>query len=386
MSRRNLFALETENSVVVGTGLIALDVVIDADKNGDPWLWAGGTCGNLMAILSYLGWQAFPVCRLNNDAASRCVEDDLHRWGVRLDFAKLSPGSRTPIIVQRIAKTSSGLPFHRFSWTCPNCGSWLPGYRPVPASVTGNVLSQLESPKVFFLDRVSRAALILAKAFAERGALIFFEPSGVGEPRLFREAYSLAHILKYSHERVKLLQNMGGGTGPPLEIETLGAEGLRYRSRISGARSDGWERLEAYEVVDLRDAAGAGDWCSAGIIHRLGQLGSGGFLRARSPQVEEALRLGQALASWNCGFPGARGGMYSVDKRTFRLQVQRIISSDGSKEPKPEIPSLPVRRAFECICPRCIERNGKNLHRVVKDSASSEAPYTVNKGMVACEP
>jgi len=353
MSRSSFFEVVTKRPTILGTGLITLDVILGADGNRGPWLCTGGTCGNVLTIMSYLGWQAFPVARLNGDAASRHVEEDLKRWEVHLDHARTTPGSRTPIVVHRIFKTPEGLPFHRFSWTCPNCGAWLPGYRPVLASAARSIAERLASPKVFFLDRVSRAALLLAKACIAKGALVFFEPSGLGEPRLFREALGLAHILKYSNERVRSLQGAGHGEGPVLEIETLGAEGLRYRSRIAGARTDGWERLEAYQVAELRDAGGAGDWCTAGILHGLAQNGLAGLTTIRRSQLEEALRFGQALAAWNCGFEGARGGMYAVDKPTFRRQVQSIISQGGSKAAQREVPSPGVREAFECICPAC---------------------------------
>lgn len=357
MSRKSPFRLEAKRPAVVGTGLIALDVTIEANAKRDPWLWTGGTCGNVLTILSYLGWQAFPVARLNGDSASRRVEEDLTRWQVRLDHAKTTPGSRTPIVVHRISKTPKGLPFHRFSWTCPNCGAWFPGYRAVLASAAQSIAQRLGTPKVFFLDRVSRGALVLAKACIAKGAVVFFEPSGFGEPRLFREALRLAHILKYSNERVRSFHSMGNGGGPLLEIETLGAEGLRYRSRIAGVRTEGWEHLEAYQVAELKDAGGAGDWCTAGIIHALAQKGLRGLVKARRRQVEGALRFGQALAAWNCGYEGARGGMYSVDKRTFRRHVQSIVSQDGSKVSQREVPNAGVRQTFECICPACARRS-----------------------------
>jgi fructokinase len=222
----------------------------------------------------------------------------------------------------------------------------------VLASAAKKIVSQFGAPKVFFLDRVSRGALILAKACAELGALIFFEPSGFGEPRLFKEAYAMAHVLKYSHERVRSSHGIAN-SGPFLEIETLGAEGLRYRSKIKGARSNGWEQLEAYEILDLKDTAGAGDWCSAGIIHKLAQKGLNGLLQTRKSQLQEAFRFGQALATWNCSYEGARGGMYAVDKRTFRRQVQGIMSRNGAKVLKREIPTPTVRKIFERICPNC---------------------------------
>jgi fructokinase len=363
MSRRDPFKLQVERPTIVGTGLISLDVVFEAEVKRDPFLWTGGTCGNVLSILSYLGWRAFPVARLNGDPASRCVEEDLSRWGVRLDHAKTMPGSRTPIIVHRIAKSRSGLPYHRFSWTCPNCGEWLPGYQPVLASAAESIVERLPAPQVFFLDRVSRGALLLAKACAAKGGLVVFEPAGFGEPKLFKEALELAHILKYSHERVRSFQGFVNLAGPLLEIETLGAEGLRYRSRIVGARTDGWEVLDAYDVPDLRDAAGAGDWCTAGLIHMLSQAGLSAMKKARRPQLEDALRFGQALAAWNCGYEGARGGMYAVDKKTFRLQVQGILARDGAKVAKKEVPNAVVREAFECICPGCAPTAGRRRAR-----------------------
>ena len=45
-----------------------------------------------------------------------------------------------------------------------------------------------------------------------------------------------------------------------------------------------------------------------------------------------AFRYGQALAAWNCGFKGARGGMYSTDKARFFEYVQGILNGDGEQE------------------------------------------------------
>lgn len=360
MSCRSPFKLDVRRPIAIGTGLIALDVVIEADVERDSWLWTGGTCGNVLIILSYLGWQAFPVARLNGDAASRCVEEDLAHWRVHLDYAKTHPGARTPIVVHRIAKRASGLPFHRFSWTCPNCGVWFPSYQPVLASVVESIVPRLGTPRVFFMDRVSRGALLLARASIAKGAIVFFEPAGFGEPRLFREALAISHVLKYSHERVRSFQGITKSENLILEIETLGAEGLRYRSRIPTAPTNGWEKLEAFEVNEFRDAAGAGDWCTAGIIHRLAQRGLAGLKRARRGQVEDTLRFAQALAAWNCSYKGARGGMYTVDKQEFRLQVESILSQAKSKVPKREIPTAVIRKTFEGICPGCVSTRRKS--------------------------
>ena len=90
-----------------GTGLIALDVVLKHGEDSAPKLWTGGTCGNVLAILSYLGWNSFPVARLKLDPPARLVLKDLARWGVHTEFATLSPHARTPIVIERIREVAS---------------------------------------------------------------------------------------------------------------------------------------------------------------------------------------------------------------------------------------------------------------------------------------
>jgi len=325
MNLDTLFATVAPLPVIVGTGLVALDVILDEDDSvRAPYLQAGGTCGNVLAILSYLGWRAFPVARLNGDLAAQHVQRDLARCGVALDFAHLSPGSATPIFIQRTRRNAKETPSHTFLRVCPVCSRRLPSYQPVPLSAVEEVAARMELPAVFFLDRVSPGALVLAKASKEQGAVIVFEPVSIGDPRLFYEALSLAHIVKYSHERIERLDDVG--VTPLLEIQTLGREGLRYRSKIQSARISEWRHLASYDVAHIADSAGAGDWCTAGVVHALGQTGSQGLLQSDMPRIREALRFGQALAAWSCEFKGARGGMYAGDKKTLRRAIERITA------------------------------------------------------------
>src|SRR4051794_36087227 len=84
--------------VIAGTGLIALDVVIPDGTHSLLRLWAGGTCGNVLAALSFMGWDAYPIARLRDDAASSQITQDFSRWGVKLDFLGLDPAGSTPVI------------------------------------------------------------------------------------------------------------------------------------------------------------------------------------------------------------------------------------------------------------------------------------------------
>ncbi len=117
---------------IIGTGLISLDFITDADAAPVWHSFAGGTCGNVLAILSYLGWDSYPVARLNGDNASHQIREDLGRWGVRLDYASLQPTAHTPIIVQTNQESSGGEKIHRFSWRCPTCKRHLPSFAPAP--------------------------------------------------------------------------------------------------------------------------------------------------------------------------------------------------------------------------------------------------------------
>jgi len=54
-----------------GAGLIALDLVLGMDPAAPVKSWTGGTCGNVLSILAFLGWKSFPIARMNGDAASK---------------------------------------------------------------------------------------------------------------------------------------------------------------------------------------------------------------------------------------------------------------------------------------------------------------------------
>lgn len=324
MSNNASFEVTSPSPAVIGTGLIALDVMITGGSKPSG-RWTGGTCGNIMSILSYLGWGAYPVARLNGDDASKQMLRDLKKWAVRLQFAETEPGAETPIVIHKIRRNAAGQAVHRFSLNCPYCGAFLPTYRAVLASAAEDVATRIKTPRVFFFDRVSRGALILAKACADKGAVIVFEPSGAGDPGLFLEALALTHVLKYSNERVHNFKELLSRARPLVEIETMGKEGLRYRGgKMSGA-ARAWRKLDAYKVASTKDTVGAGDWCTAGIIHRLGQGGLADFEKVGTGSLHKALRFGQAMAAWTCGFEGARGGMYRVSKRTFHNDVSAIL-------------------------------------------------------------
>jgi len=340
-----------------GTGLIALDIVISASQSQPIRAWSGGTCGNVLTILGFLGWDSYPIARLNNDVASLRVKSDLQRWGIHLDFAECTPTSTTPIIVQQIHLDKNGTPKHKFTWTCPHCGHWFPGFKPVTVCNISKILPEIRTPKVFFMDRLSRAALLLAKAASEKGAIVVFEPSAKMDNHFLSDALQLAHIVKYSEQRFRGIANNHFRSGPvQVEIQTLGANGLRYRSRLPKARSNGWVHLSAFPVHKLADTCGAGDWCTAGLISMIATKGLVGLQQLESKALYKALRYGQAIAAWACGFEGARGGMYAVCKKTFHKQINLVLEGRPIVDNKRSEQQLDDDSSQgQIICPSCSE-------------------------------
>ncbi|NBJ13644.1 PfkB family carbohydrate kinase [Microvirga arsenatis] len=313
---------------VFGAGLIALDLVVGPDPRSSVRSWAGGTCGNVLSILAFLGWNAYPIARMNDDPASDRVRSDMRRWGVHLDWTSCGPTAHTPIIVQEIKRGRDGRPKHRFSWSCPHCGKWLPAFKAITTEAVEVVKPALAEASVFFLDRLSRATLTLAAEAAAHGAVVVFEPSGKAADKLMAEAITIAHIVKYADQRLAGIEGvMADGSATLLEVQTLGEQGLKYRHRLRGDVSK-WIHLEAFTAPRLTDTCGSGDWCTAGLIAKVAANGQQGLRRAKAKGIQAALRYGQALAAWNCGFEGARGGMYAFDRQTFETQITCLLNGE----------------------------------------------------------
>ncbi len=338
---------------IVGTGFIALDVVINGLRSQPPRLWAGGTCGNILTILGYLGWKVAAIARLADDPAGQCVLGDLKRWRVDVRYAQLEPRCPTPIVLQEITKTKSGTPVHRFLWTCPGCGAYFPNFRPVKITAVEAIQPHLKKADVFFFDRVSPGILDLVRHYERQGALICYEPSGSGDPKLFREALRLTHVLKYSHQRVHSFAELLTKSAPLLQIETLGEDGLRYRCNVPGMSGTGWHRMGSFEVPLLRDSAGSGDWCTAGILSEIGAHGAEGLSSLTPDQIAYALKYGQALAAWNCAFEGARGGMYRVPRGSLKKAVAEILEGRTSTPTTGLLNKDDYKESSSLFCPKC---------------------------------
>ena len=339
----------------IGAGFAALDVVLNGDDAADLLAFAGGSCCNIVTILSYLGWASQIIARIGNDEPGDLLVRDIRSWNVGIGGLCVDGAVGTPIVIERLLRDRDGRTRHRFEWRCPCCDRWLPRYQPITLSQADKRVGALPAPGVFIMDRTSPAIRRLAKRFRDAGALVVFEPVSVGELGHFRECTRLAHVVKYSHERLGQARDAMKGMRPWLEIETFGPDGLRYRRHRKGD-SGRWQQLDAFPVGEVTDVVGSGDWCTAGLLHSAAREGCEAFRMASDAVMRQSLLFGQALASVNCRYVGARGAMYKLSIRALQNEVNGLLgASRRVKEVTPEpasIGNVPLR----LICPDCSKR------------------------------
>lgn len=340
-----------DNPTCIGTGLVALDVIVTGSIMKDAQFLAGGSCGNVLAILSYLGWNSYPVSRLSNNIATELLIEDLHRWNVKDDLISVNEQGSTPIIIHRIMTDKLGGAKHRFEFRNPEDGKHLPAYKPVLAKDVSNISEKSGVPNVFYFDRMNRGAIDLAKTYKSQGAIVFFEPSNCKDTKAFNECLDIADIVKFSDDRISDYDQQYPRAVVGLEIQTKGKLGLRYRCKEEVE----WNAVPGYNVDNIVDTAGAGDWCTAAIIHSLFKsLGSNGY---NEKDLDYAFRFGQALSALNCTFEGARGLMYFIKKSDLLVYIQHLLDNNTNNIPKkrnqdsviPKSPQLSIKSLFAKI-------------------------------------
>lgn len=338
---------------VIGTGFIVLDIIVHKGERNSVHLHAGGSCGNVLSILAMLGWKCWPIGRIGEDTAASLIIEDLKENGTNTEYIALEAGVQTPVIIENIKPGGIPSRTHSYSFRCPNCGSFFPQYRAIHKTYAKLIAANLKDTLIFYFDRTSPGALFLADYYRSCGSIVVFEPSSVGDTRLFKRALKFAHVLKYSRQRVPDLSVAIGEYSVPLEVNTLGPDGLRYRfARETGNMDARWTKLRAFHVNNLVDEAGSGDWCTAGFIHSL-RRDKFEISVSCEQQVRNALEWGQALAALNCSFPGARGMMNVLAKDEIISLANEQIKG-GHREVGQKSQDRTVRHSDTTqICIRC---------------------------------
>ncbi len=291
------------DNIILGAGLISLDVLIRDGERLPVSYYVGGTCGNVMMILAHMGWDAYPIARLDGTKDTARLLADMKKNSVHTDFISTSDG-KTPVIVQRNFINKDGVPTHRFE-SRNNMGRFYLDFKSLTLKQANDVIARIDFvPKVFFFDRVSPAILKLANAFKEKGSAVFFEPSSRGgDVKTFNKCVEVADVVKFSDQRIKDYHQFDD-VEDKLFIQTRGAQGLTYRL------NSGWTHLEPMVNDNVVDTAGAGDWTAAALINELYKDKEKHEIFHFTPTaIAEALNAAQRIGAQSCSYEGARGMM-----------------------------------------------------------------------------
>jgi sugar/nucleoside kinase (ribokinase family) len=323
--------------IIIGTGLVVLDVIIN-NGTKPPIFHTGGTCGNVLAGLSFLGWKGISVSRAGLDIAGNILLKDLLANGVNTNYITQEKNVSTPRIIEKV-KSNGNYVKHHFLLRCPNCNAYLPRFRSPRIDFINKILISQPTTDVFFFDRVTPSSLKMAKYYRQTGALIYFEPGKLKNIDKLQEAINLSHVIKFAGTEKELNNNhsvddavdkISYFTSKTI-IKTLGKLGLLFKTQ----QEKKWNYRESLKLNELFDSCGAGDWCTIGFLFYLQKLAKENQISLietleSNKLIDDALHFAQTLAALSCKFIGARGISYSMNKEHLLEAVHFFMERQNS--------------------------------------------------------
>jgi fructokinase len=290
------------DKICVGAGLVSLDILMRGNDDHGVSFKVGGTCGNVMMILSHMGWSVYPIARLDETDYAKRLLADMKDHHVNTKFVSTNDGT-TPVIVQRNVVDKYGNPCHKFE-ILNNRGRFFLGYKSITRKQAEVIISKIDfTPAVFFFDRVSPAVIHLAEHFKSKGSLIYFEPSCKVTENGFLRCVELSDIIKFAKQRISDITYTSAYQNK-LFIQTLGQQGLQY-----SLRGQNWVFLEPIVNNNLVDTSGAGDWTTSAFLNGLMESGIRNISKMTPKIISKLLMVAQEVGSRSCSYEGARGMM-----------------------------------------------------------------------------
>lgn len=311
----------------------------------------GGSTGNVLSILAFLGWESLPLVNLGRDHIGATIHREFTKLGANMRHVRLDRGLTSPMLYQFTGEPSEA---PRYSFVCPVCGQTRRFHENLVDSGGDEFVRCAAESNVFYFDRVTVGTVRMARAARAGGAFVFFEPSSISaDLDLFEAALSNAHVVKYSVDRIRepLDHHLSAGF---IEIQTLGARGLRFRKHSLAAD---WVHLPALHTSSVVDTSGAGDWCTAGFLHALFTNREASELQDLSyNDIYRSLRLGQSIAALSIRHVGARGMMRAWQPSEALEMAQRVL--DGANAPE-WISSNKSQHRLDSVC--CLDLTSATL-------------------------
>ena len=262
----------------------------------------GNTCGNVAAILPYLGVQTFPIVHLDQSEQGYLVKDDLQRYGADVRFVQNSANGGTTLL-RCTHKRDKMTGEHTTSFRATSPGSRFPRRRFM--RVRDEAPAFMENldfvPDIFFFDAAEAGLRYLASELRKKGTLVYFEPESDADKAKFLKAVEVSDIVKFSHEKVGNLDFVAQNSDK-LFIRTMGAEGLEFN--LCG---QGWVMIDPVPNDNVVDWEGAGDWTTSQFIACLCEKDMLSLAQMTVESVRACLEVACSTASRSVSFMGSKG-------------------------------------------------------------------------------
>lgn len=308
VNRMNLINKSENTRSIVGVGLVCLDIV---KGYGQIKYMTGGTCGNVISSLAFLGWESNIIKNRYNDLAGEIIDKNFNDMGV--NSIELGTPVAAPRIIQ-IISSNNKYPRHQFLFACPKCHKDVPKIKTLTEKEMVNIT--FPDSNVFFTDRSSKGLSSLRSSYTRNGSWSIYEPNSCRNTKSFIESSLDSHIVKFSSAKVSFslaenLRESSYGRTPVVIVRTEGPKGLSFCYKTRKGSMSKWYHLDALPAVNIIDTAGAGDWCTAGLLFFLVNNYPKSKSYLNKNDVIGALQFGQALSAISCSFMGSQGLLYN---------------------------------------------------------------------------
>ena len=302
---------------IIGSGIYNLDKIIVRDYPEWPRLRpfterqvleeVGGTCGNVMCILAWMGWTAMPQASFDDTPEGQKLTADLKRYGCDCRYVSNTPDGGTTLLRCTHKKNADGSADIAFRLGSPGC-SRFPRRRFIRKRDQAPAFLETltEVPSIYFFDDPAAGHRLMARELGRRGTLVYFEPSKI-DSKADLECVEYSNIIKFSNENVPDIA-FTDRFHDKLFIQTMGAQGLRFK-----LGDEPWVSLSACPCPKVVDWEGAGDWTTSAFINCLAGVES--FQSLNADKVREFLTEAQRTASKSVAYLSSKGMIASTHHR-----------------------------------------------------------------------